>query len=110
MALELENVNVFFDDSSVTSYYQDKLYTLEYLTEIDSIKTQFETIYDCTFDKATIQLISEINNPRVVLITGDEITKVVELAEIEASHSTLMQDLRDVRALIEVEITNQINA
>ena len=113
--LDLDNILVDFTSSKIASLYNDVLYNIPFISNLNTLKAEFETYFAVVVERAVVQL-KEAQygvgaNPRIVSVyveNGRDKSQTTALALIAAWQPTFYQALRDARAEIETEITSQI--
>lgn len=124
-ALDLENIAVNFVDESkfCSSKYQGKIYYIPWFSDLDTLKTEFETAYSTSVEDCGILLSNDENggvgelvvthhkvSKTINGIEGTSIeTKHVKMEDIATNHATLLTALQAARAVIEAEITSQMS-
>jgi len=117
MAMDLDNISVDFNSDKITSLYNEVYYNVPFISNLTTLKSEFASYYDLIVERAVVQLKeAQYGNgaePRIVSTykeNGRDISQIVNLAVIATEQPTFYQALRDARAEIEAEITNQLNA
>lgn len=109
--MKLQNIVTNFIDNETTVLFEDKHYVIEGIN-LSNVKSLFESSYDVNFAKAVIQLTEDqhLCEPRVCCIDIEEHYTFVSIIDIATNHSELLSILNEVRASIELKLTEQLNA
>jgi hypothetical protein len=109
--MELQNISINFEDNTITSLYTDVVYYVPTITNIETLKTNFDSIYDIDIKKLVIQFTFDQNlsQPRIIINPGFDDTMIISIDTIKINHSQLYDELIIARIEIELEIKKQNN-
>jgi hypothetical protein len=109
--MELQNISINFEDNTITSLYTDVVYYISTITNIETLKSYFNSIYGIDIKKMVTQLTIDQNlsEPRIIINPGFDNTIIVSIDDIKINHAQLYDELIIARTEIELEIKNQIN-
>ncbi len=113
--LDLDNISVDFNTEAISSLYDGKLYNIPFISNLNDLKAEFEEYFDVVVERTVVQLketqYGKGSEPRIVSVyveNGRDKSQITPLVLIANEQPTFYQALRDARAEIESEITNQI--
>lgn len=108
--MELQNIVINFTDSTVNTMFEDKHYSVNAIENILPIKETFSTTYNIDFDFVVVQLTEEqhLSEARILLSKNND-TSFITLLDVSTKHPELYLELKNIRAIIEAELTTLLN-
>ena len=109
--MELQNISTDFEGNTITSLYQDIIYYIPTISNIETLKTQFNSIYNIDIKQSVAQLTYDQNlsEPRIIINSGLDATMILTLTDIQSTQPQLYNELVIARAEVELEIQKQLN-
>ena len=109
--MELQNISTNFEDNIITSLYTDVIYYIPTITNIETLRNQFNSIYNIDIKRSVAQLTFDqsLSDPRIIINSGLDDIMIISIADINATQPQLYDELVIARAEVELEIQNQIN-
>lgn len=104
--MNLQNIVIDFLDNKFSTMFEDKNYELETIEMLSQIKTEIESIYDLTCDRAVIQLTLDQHYSEPRIIFNNEI--IIDMLDIATKHSDIYATLKSIRLNIKTELDNLI--
>jgi len=106
--MELQNINLDYQNPIFSSFYEDKVYLLVEELIMQEFKTSCERDYLITIEKLVIQLTYDQNlsEPRIVFNAASENTLIVTMSDLQSNFpATYNQFL-----LLQTNVIDQITA
>ena len=113
--LDLDNISVDFNTDEIVSLYNGVYYNVPFISNLTTLKSEFETYFNVTVERAVVQLKeaqygvgAEARIVAVYQFENSDISQIVNLTTIVAEQPTFYAALQATRVEIEAEITAQI--
>lgn len=108
--MELQNTSINFIDNTITGLYTNIVYYIQAISNIETLKTQFELIFNISIKQLVGQLTADqhLSQPRLIINPGFE-NIIVNLSDIQLNHPQLYDELIIAKTQIKSEIQKQIN-
>lgn len=108
--MNLQNIIINFTDSTVSTMFEDKHYSIDAIESILPIKETFSTAYNLDFDFVVVQLSEDqhLSEPRILLSKNDEIS-FINISDVAINHNELYLELKNIRTIIEEELSALLN-
>lgn len=107
--MNLQNIAIDFDENKVTSLFEDKHYTVDVFENVQIVEQSFKDSYGVDFTKVIVQLSEDQHmcEPRILCQTENS-TEFITIQDVVTNHPELFSDLRNIRVLIEEQVSNQL--
>jgi len=113
--LDLDNIVVDFNTSEISSLYNGVFYSIPFISNLTTLKAEFETYFNVVVERAVVQLKeaqygvgAEARIVAVYQVENRDVSQIVNLTIIATEQPTFYAALQATRAEIEAEITAQI--
>lgn len=113
--MDLDNIVVDFNTSEISSLFEGVYYNVPFISNLTTLKAEFETYFDVTVERAVVQLKeaqygvgAEARIVAVYQVDNRDVSQIVNLTTILAEQPTFYAALQATRVEIEAEITAQI--
>jgi hypothetical protein len=108
--MELQNISTNFEDNTITSLYTDVVYYIPTIANIETLRTQFNSIYNIDIKRSVAQLTFDqsLSDPRIIINSGLDDIMIISIADINVTQPQLYDELVIARAEVELEIQTQL--
>ena len=109
--MELQNISTDFEDNIITSLYTDVVYYIPTISNIETLRNQFNLIYNVDIKRSVAQLTFDqsLSESRIIINSGLDDIMIISIADISTAHPQLYDELVIARAEVVLEIQKQIN-
>ncbi len=107
--MNLQNIVIDFNESLVSSLFDDKRYDVDVLENVLHIEQTFKNAYSVNFTKVVVQLSTDQHGckPRI-LCQSENKTEFISILDVATNHPELFLELKNIRTIIEEKITEQL--
>jgi len=107
--MELQNIIIDFKENKLNTLFNNEHINLDFIDELIELKESFSLSFDIDFDRVVVQFTEEqhLSEPRVICSKDLEIY-IFSFGKISTDDNLLFQKLKDIRVLIEDQLTNKI--
>lgn len=108
--MELQNISTNFEDNTITSLYTDIIYYIPTISNIETLRNQFNSIYNIDIKRSVAQLTFDqsLSDPRIIINSGLDDIMIISIADISTTQPQLYDELVIARTEVELEIQKQL--